>query len=100
LGISEANVKVRLNRAKAMLRKAVEQNYHPEDIFEFNLKYCNPLTEKLMKQLRSFTVVHVHLFSLCLLFTKIKPLQILKMPVLFYFFFQPFHTGHSRDYFG
>jgi RNA polymerase sigma-70 factor (ECF subfamily) len=42
LGISEANVKVRLNRAKAMLRKAVEQNYHPEDIFEFNLKYCNP----------------------------------------------------------
>ena len=51
LGISEANVKVRLNRAKAMLRKAVEQNYHPEDIFEFNLKYCNPLTEKVMKRI-------------------------------------------------
>ena len=51
LGISEANVKVRLNRAKAMLRKAVEQAYHPEDIFEFNLKYCNPLTEKVMKRI-------------------------------------------------
>jgi len=37
LDISETNVKVRLNRAKRMLREKVEKMYTPEDIFEFNL---------------------------------------------------------------
>jgi RNA polymerase sigma factor (sigma-70 family) len=37
LEISEANVKVRLNRAKTMLRKEIEKSYSAEEIFEFNL---------------------------------------------------------------
>ena len=48
LGISVANVKVRLNRAKAMLREQVEKSYSPEEIFEFNLIYCGKMVERVM----------------------------------------------------
>ena len=41
LSITETNVKVRLNRAKAMLRKEVEKMYSAEEVFEFNLIYCD-----------------------------------------------------------
>jgi len=49
LGISQANVKVRLNRARYMLRKIVEKIYSPEDIFEFNLIYCDNMVSKVME---------------------------------------------------
>ena len=48
LEISEANVKVRLNRAKAILRTEIEKSYAPKELFEFNLCYCNPFTERVM----------------------------------------------------
>lgn len=48
LDISEANVKVRLNRARHMLRQMVEQMYSPEDIFEFNLVYCDRIVSRVM----------------------------------------------------
>lgn len=48
LNITEANVKVRLNRAKTMLRKQVEKMYTPEDIFHFNLIYCDRIVERVM----------------------------------------------------
>lgn len=48
LHISENNVKVRLNRAKAMLRSQIEKLYTPEDIFEFNLKYCDNMVARVM----------------------------------------------------
>lgn len=51
LNISESNVKVRLNRAKAMLRKEVEKYYTMEDIFEFNLIYCNKMVKNVMARL-------------------------------------------------
>jgi len=51
LNISESNVKVRLNRAKAMLRKEVEKYYTTEDIFEFNLVYCNKMVKNVMAKL-------------------------------------------------
>jgi RNA polymerase sigma factor (sigma-70 family) len=49
LEISAANVKVRLNRAKSMLRNEIIKSYSADEIFEFNLIYCNALTEKVMK---------------------------------------------------
>jgi RNA polymerase sigma-70 factor (ECF subfamily) len=52
LGISEANVKVRLNRAKHMLRSQVEKMYSPADLFEFKLKYCDGLVERVMKEIK------------------------------------------------
>ena len=53
LSISEANVKVRLNRAKAMLRKEIEKSYTAEDIFDFNLVYCDAMTSRVMNRLNS-----------------------------------------------
>lgn len=52
LGISETNVKVRLNRAKAMLRKEIEKVYTPKEIFEFNLIHCDWVVEGVMKMIR------------------------------------------------
>ena len=52
LQITETNVKVRLNRAKAMLRKKVEQTYNPEEIFEFNLVFCDLMVSNVMNKLR------------------------------------------------
>ncbi len=51
LDISDVNVKVRLNRAKAMLRKEIEKSYSYEDIFEFNLVYCNAMVDRVMAAL-------------------------------------------------
>lgn len=52
LSISEANVKVRLNRAKKMLREEIEKIYSPEEIFEFNLIYCNAIVEGVFARLQ------------------------------------------------
>lgn len=49
LEITESNVKVRLNRAKKMLRTEIEKMYTAEDIYEFNAVYCNAMTERVMK---------------------------------------------------
>jgi RNA polymerase sigma-70 factor (ECF subfamily) len=54
LDISETNVKARLNRAKHMLREKVEKMYTPEDIFEFNLIYCDRIVEGVMKEIKKF----------------------------------------------
>lgn len=52
LNISEANVKVRLNRAKTMLKKEIEKSYSPDDIFEFNLVYCNAMVKNVMNKIK------------------------------------------------
>jgi RNA polymerase sigma-70 factor (ECF subfamily) len=51
LNISETNVKVRLNRAKAMLRKEIEKMYTPDEIFQFNLIYCDKIVDNVMKRI-------------------------------------------------
>jgi RNA polymerase sigma-70 factor (ECF subfamily) len=53
MGISETNVKVRLNRAKHMLRQTVEKMYSPRDIFEFNLVYCDNIVNKVMNHINN-----------------------------------------------
>lgn|SRR5690606_18072792 len=52
LHISNTNVKVRLNRAKAMLRSEIKKDYAPSELFEFNLIYCNSMVENVMKKIR------------------------------------------------
>ena len=51
LRISESNVKVRLNRAKKLLRTEIERMYSPEEIYEFNLRYCDRMVERVMKEI-------------------------------------------------
>ena len=52
VAITESNVKVRLNRAKTMLRSEIEKMYSPEEIFEFNLVYCDAMVEKVMSRIK------------------------------------------------
>lgn len=53
LNISKENVKVRLNRAKTMLRKEIEKNYSPAELFEFNLIYCDAMVERVMNKINT-----------------------------------------------
>jgi RNA polymerase sigma factor (sigma-70 family) len=53
LNITESNVKVRLNRAKSMLRKEIEKTYTAEDIFEFNLVYCDAMVNRVMSAIEN-----------------------------------------------
>lgn len=51
LEISEANVKVRLNRSKAILRTEIEKTYSACELFELNLIYCDSMVERVMKKI-------------------------------------------------
>jgi RNA polymerase sigma-70 factor (ECF subfamily) len=51
LHISEVNVKVRVNRAKTMLRTEIEKTYSPDELFEFNLIYCDAMVQNVMKKI-------------------------------------------------
>jgi RNA polymerase sigma factor (sigma-70 family) len=47
LDITAINVKVRLNRAKALLRKEIEQFYTRIDLYSFNLIYCDKMVDRV-----------------------------------------------------
>lgn len=51
LEISESNVKVRLNRAKAMLRRELEKSYSATELYEFNLVYCDAIVDRVMSKI-------------------------------------------------
>ncbi|MFS8617005.1 MAG: sigma-70 family RNA polymerase sigma factor [Solitalea sp.] len=51
LQISPANVKVRLTRAKARLRREVEKYYSADELFEFNLIYCDAMVNRVMEKI-------------------------------------------------
>jgi RNA polymerase sigma-70 factor (ECF subfamily) len=53
LAISEINVKVRLNRAKSMLRNALSELYKSEDVFAFHLSRCDRMVENVMSRINS-----------------------------------------------
>lgn len=52
LEISESNVKVRLNRAKTMLKDILEKSYVAEELYEFNLIYCDAMVERVMNKIK------------------------------------------------
>jgi RNA polymerase sigma-70 factor (ECF subfamily) len=52
LNLSEVNVKVRLNRAKALLRNALSTYYNKEEIFHFHLSWCDRIVERVMSQIK------------------------------------------------
>lgn len=57
LNITEANVKVRLNRAKKMLRTEIEKTYSANELFEFNLVYCDGIVENVMKRINDIQIL-------------------------------------------
>jgi RNA polymerase sigma factor (sigma-70 family) len=57
LDISEVNVKVRLNRAKSLLRTSLSAYYKNEDILHFHLSRCTRMTELVMKQIEILKIL-------------------------------------------
>lgn len=51
LKITPVNVKVRLNRAKAMLQKQLEKFYSAADLYEFHLMYCDKIVRNVFEQI-------------------------------------------------
>lgn len=51
LDISESNVKIRLKRAKLMLRTHIGKMYSPEEIYEFKLMYCDSMIKNVMAKI-------------------------------------------------
>jgi RNA polymerase sigma-70 factor (ECF subfamily) len=49
LDITESNVKVKLYRARHMLQDEILKVYNPEDLFDFNLIYCEPMVKRVMQ---------------------------------------------------
>ena len=51
LDISEVNVKVRLNRAKALLRNSLSAFYKKEDILHFHLSRCDNMVNRVLSRI-------------------------------------------------
>lgn len=51
LDLGESNVKMRLIRAKEMLRDNLQHLWNPQDIYEFNLVRCDRIVEKVMHRI-------------------------------------------------
>jgi RNA polymerase sigma-70 factor (ECF subfamily) len=51
LAISEVNVKVRLNRAKALLRTSLSSLYKSGDVFSFHLSRCDRMVEQVLSHI-------------------------------------------------
>ena len=52
LDISMTNVKVRLNRAKALLQKEMEHFYSRSELLSFNLIYCDAIVAKVFEKIK------------------------------------------------
>jgi len=51
LNISESNVKVRLNRAKEMLKDSIMNNYPVSELFNFNLVRCDRIVKNVLSKI-------------------------------------------------
>ena len=55
LDLSEANVKVRLNRAKAMLKESLSEYYKKEQILHFHLLRCDRVVQAVMSKIETLS---------------------------------------------
>ncbi len=60
LHLTTVNVKTRLNRARVMLRKEVEKFYSVEEIYEFNLIYCDGIVARVMEKINAMEEGGLH----------------------------------------
>ncbi len=54
LDISAVNVKVRLNRARTLLQKQIEQFYAHSELYSFNLIYCDAMVQKVFERIAAY----------------------------------------------
>jgi RNA polymerase sigma-70 factor (ECF subfamily) len=53
LELGESNVKIRLTRAKAMLRTELNKKWKPEQIYDFNLIRCDVIVKYVMNKIKN-----------------------------------------------
>lgn len=53
LDIGESNVKIRLNRAKEMLRTELNNYWQPNQLYEFHLTRCDTIVNFVMQKIRA-----------------------------------------------
>lgn len=53
LSLTESNVKVRLNRAKEMLRDQLSSQYRSSGVYDFHLKRCDRIAQHVMAQIET-----------------------------------------------
>ncbi len=63
LNITTTNVKVRLNRAKLLLKNQVEKVYSNVELYEFNLIYCNRVVDMVMNKINDLKIVLYESYS-------------------------------------
>ena len=56
IDITPVNVKVRLNRAKSLLQKQLEQFYSANEIYSFNLIYCDNIVNRVFEEINKKTL--------------------------------------------
>jgi RNA polymerase sigma factor (sigma-70 family) len=54
LGLTESNVKVRLNRAKEMLRETLSAMYNDGELFPFNLVRCDRIVANVLQRVETY----------------------------------------------
>lgn len=60
LAISKVNVKVRLHRAKSMLRNFIKESINVSNLFTFGNERCDKVTDSVMNYIRSMEAQQVH----------------------------------------
>ncbi|MGN6396752.1 MAG: RNA polymerase sigma factor [Mucilaginibacter sp.] len=58
LALGESNVKIRLARAKEMLRAELNKKWKPEQIYEFNLIRCDVIVDYVMRKINNNSLDH------------------------------------------
>lgn len=52
LGLTEVNVKVRMNRARTLLQKELESHYSKAQLYDFNLVYCDEVVKHVFEAIK------------------------------------------------
>jgi len=60
LAISKVNVKVRLHRAKSMLRNFIKESINVSNLFTFGNERCDKVTDSVMNYIRRMETQQVH----------------------------------------
>lgn len=55
LNLGESNIKIRLSRAKEMLRQELSSQYKSAELFEFHLRRCDKIVGSVMNKIRQRT---------------------------------------------
>jgi RNA polymerase sigma factor (sigma-70 family) len=60
LNLGESNIKIRLSRAKEMLRDGLSNYYKPNQLFEFHLSRCDKIVNNVMDRVNNISILNAN----------------------------------------